>query len=415
MKFILSFIYLKLNLNHLFLLIIPIILLVLINRLLYYTYLDLKEKSTDLYQYKITSFSFTFICIVSYIILFVLIVYGLRIMYLSKTLDLKALYNTIYPLIFDFIKYDFISKIYNIILILLILLLLLLILTNIQMLCYKEFFKLHLFLHNFRVTKHDSFFKYKYTNVIDNWGFYSSRTPDLITGYLMVLLTTLKLRIVKSVKIKVTTTEKILYYILGSQYYKGIRHIEKKMIKNFRGIVFYIVTSKYYKWFFNLSPLFFLIYDCYYNNWVLIHIFYFMLVYGPLILIKRITNCTFFLQAFIIIFLQSFYYDKKEYIKCIPKDFKTILDIYLLNGLKSNAYKIDLSSIFDFSYQKDFIFIIDNMNFLQDDYAPNMYTSTGDVTIIKMPNGKYYRMIYEYHEGQYELGEEWVVLNEKYG
>jgi hypothetical protein len=83
--------------------------------------------------------------------------------------------------------------------------------------------------------------------------------------------------------------------------------------------------------------------------------------------------------------------------------------------LKSNAYKIDLSSIFDFSYQKDFIFIIDNMNFLQDDYAPNMYTSTGDVTIIKMPNGKYYRMIYEYHEGQYELGEEWVVLNEKYG
>jgi hypothetical protein len=134
MKFILSFIYLKLNLNHLFLLIIPIILLLLINRLLYYTYLDLKEKSTDLYQYKITSFSFTFICIVSYIILFVLIVYGLRIMYLSKTLDLKALYNTIYPLIFDKIKYDFISKINNIILILLILLLLLLILTNIK--CY---------------------------------------------------------------------------------------------------------------------------------------------------------------------------------------------------------------------------------------------------------------------------------------
>jgi hypothetical protein len=405
----------------LLLVIIPVVILLIIS-LLYYVYKDLKTRSTNLYQYKITNFFYNFTIIGLYIIFFIFIIYGTRIMYIyiNKTLDLKVLYKTLYNTLLQFIKLHFLFQVYYIILLILLLLFILFLLANIQLLCYNEFFKLHIYLSNTNpsIPGYKSLYRVKYDDICSWIGSIQSNTTDIISGYIMHLMFNLNRNILKNCYIKVSNLERIFYYILGNKYYKLMRRIEKIIIIILLDIIHKIFVSKYYKWLFHLSPLLVIVYDCYFNNWILVNIFYFMIVYTPLVILKRLGDSTYSLCSYSITFFRQFYYeneyDHDKYMVCIPKELKELfIDGYLLRGLKCN---LDL----DFGFvEYNYVYLIVNKGFVPDNYHPeyydpNKYRNLEATIIIKKSDNKFYFMLYEYERGQYELGDEWIVLEDKY-
>ena len=53
---------------------------------------------------------------------------------------------------------------------------------------------------------------------------------------------------------------------------------------------FLILNSNKYKTFIQISPIIIVIYDCIINNFIIIHVYYYLLIYTPIMLIKRITT-----------------------------------------------------------------------------------------------------------------------------
>jgi hypothetical protein len=132
-----------------------------------------------------------------------------------------------------------------------------------------------------------------------------------------------------------------------------------------------------------------------------------MLIYTPLMLLKRIVNNTYGSSGFTIVLLRSIYYDKNENYIFIPKDFKPVIETYVLTEFVFN-YDFFIKEI-----EANYTYILANKDFQRDENNKNMYTNKQGLTIVKVPNGKFYKLEYEYEEGKYDLGEEWILLQEK--
>jgi len=140
---------------------------------------------------------------------------------------------------------------------------------------------LHIFLSSYHEKNEKyAFIRKIYTYFIDRLGQYGYDTTDIITGYVIHL-------------------GWVITY-----------HTKKDIIYK---VIFSILRSKYYRFLYKISPLLVILYDCIFNNWVLVHIFYFMLVYTSLIMLKRIATGTYPLSDFTVRFLRTIYYDENEY------------------------------------------------------------------------------------------------------
>ena len=129
-----------------------------------------------------------------------------------------------------------------------------------------------------------------------------------------------------------------------------------------------------------------------------------MFFYTPLVIINRIKKGT-EINDYCKEFLQDLYYKKeKNTFICVPLHSYDIIMNTLLNDLKIT---------FDFNNEENnYIFILAHKKFKRDPNNKDMITNEECFTLIKTSNGRLYRLEYEYEEGKYELGEEWILLQD---
>lgn len=144
-------------------------------------------------------------------------------------------------------------------------------------------------------------------------------------------------------------------------------------------------NNKRYQRFIIVSPLIFILYDCIFNHWILIYTYYYLLLYIPLMLFKRITTHMGSEAAYIRDLLWHIYYEKDKNFT----QFEGILDIYLLNGLRRVS---DIDIGFEMYLKYITLFVIHN---------PERNTYINDEgTYLTLRDNK----VYEEIESEYETG-----------
>jgi len=188
--------------------------------------------------------------------------YYLRINHFGKFLDLKELYYTLTFYNTLFIKpLSLLQKSYIFSLGLLFLVLFLLLFRSIITKAKLEIFKLYLFI----VSKPRSGLSLIRASKIKDF-FIKFRNLDFLSYYIFkYIIKMLDILPQKELKKKVMDNLKFFYY-------------NKTISKEIYNIVI------------KITPLFFVIYDCIYNDFIIIHVYYYLLIYIPLMLFLTITK-----------------------------------------------------------------------------------------------------------------------------
>jgi len=263
--------------------------------------------NVTLYKYKIDSFIFNIIIISIYISTFIILFYISRLYNLGKLLDLKILYKDATTIWTTFTTpLPLIAKFFLITCYILLLILLLLLFSLINKKIMLEIFKLYLF------TILDPS-KYSRGYEIQRFCFKFHKN-DLVTHSLIKM-------------------EKYLLHLYFTRQNKRMPMFYAE-IPWYLNPMYKLSNSKYYSLFVQTTPMFVIIYDCIFNNFIITHVYYFLLFYTPLILLKKITftvSKTYDSMAHI---LWRIYYDKTPDIIFIAnKEEKELIDI----SLKANV------------------------------------------------------------------------------
>jgi len=348
-------------------------------------------RSNDLFQYKLRNKYLSLFFAGSYIIVFILFLYGLRVYNLHRTVDLKEVYQSFKDIYCILTVMD----LYLLFLFVLLLLSLLIVLLNIM----HNFFTNHIFmlyiyyvysydkellriesrskLHKFQRKFYDLLFKINGTDII---SYYINEL-----GYKLT---------------KIINGPTFDYNTLSNYHFYRL----------FRKLV-YGRSRDAYRLFIMLSPFLVIIYDCICNNWVLYHVYHYLLIYIPIILIKRITTFVGSNPNYILNIIWNIYYKQdKNCIYAISKNNSIILTSYLLSGLKVTPDLIDLQlSNIPFCLYHSITFTLYNKE-------RNTYINDEGIYLQKtLDNRLFLEMeVVEDKEDDYKitysLGEEWILL-----
>lgn len=176
------------SLQKIILLIFFFLLIYIIAYILFITYKNLKKITKDLYQYEIKNFCYTYFILSVYIFFFIFLVCYFRYLYINKPPDLKIFYIFLKKIFFEFLCLSFFLKFYVLIIVILCFFICLLIIINLQTLCFKEFFKFHIymffssiFVKNYTESKKGKL----YTSIINYFKDTLLFYPDIISGTVM--------------------------------------------------------------------------------------------------------------------------------------------------------------------------------------------------------------------------------------
>jgi hypothetical protein len=337
-------------------------------------------KSIDLYQYKLRSKSLSLFFAGSYILVFILFLYGLRFYNIHRTVDLKEVYQSCLLILNNIMLMSFFLR-FNLVLLCVFTFLLLLVF----LLSFHKFFTHHIFMlyiyYTYIISGKRLLVNYFLFRFHFNLGWIGSN--DLITYFL----------------------HQILYKL--SRYSDGPYVGYKKLPRYHPYHMFsFILYHQRLKTMIILSPIIFIGYDCIFNNWVLVHIYYYLLLYIPLMMIKRVTTSIGTDSGPIIRLLWDIYYKKELCFYALSIEHKRIIDIYLLSGLRHN---IDLGLDIE-------MYLESNSRFELYNEERNTYMNSEGIYLQKTVDNKVFLEIeIEDDEGNitYSLGEEWVLLTDK--
>ncbi len=219
------------------------------------------EKNTNIYAYKITNMAYTLGIILSYIGVFVVLIYYLRLLNLGYFLDLKIVYLQIKVLwTLYFIPLSVTSKLYLTGLCLIISMFFLVMFKLFHKHILKEIMKLFVYIdgnpldHNGK----DFYWRLWHLKITDHFKYFEKDILSLLFNSYVLY--------------------KIMYYMHGP--FSSI-----KDIKIFNK---YAKYEEYITIFIQFSPFVVICYDCIFNNFVIIHFYYYMVVYIPIMLYKRL-------------------------------------------------------------------------------------------------------------------------------
>jgi hypothetical protein len=156
-----------------------------------------------------------------------------------------------------------------------------------------------------------------------------------------------------------------------------------------------------YSFFAAISPLFFIIYDCIFHNFIIIHVFYYLLLYMPIMLLSHATNCLFKTSGPVCRMFWMIYYSEENLLLAISPNYKVILDSYLASGLSRN-----LSLDFDMEFS------LPNMIQFIPYHKKNTFMNDFGTVLQLLENNKVFEEI-EDEEGNIRLGDEWILLKYK--
>jgi hypothetical protein len=334
-------------------------------------------RSSDLYQYKLTNkyLSIFFVCV--YITVFLIFLYGLRIYNIHRTVDLKEVYQSCL-LILDIIKLTPIFLRFNLVLMCIWIFLIVLLL----LLGLHKFFTYHIYI---------LYLYYRHKIISERFQSFLSKLrwighDDLISYYLYDII---------------YRTERLFY---GSNYdYKSMcNHNNFYIFK-------YIINHRYYRTMITFSPFIIIAYDCIFNNWILVHVYYYLLLYVPLMVIKRITSALLSESTIISKILCNIYYKKELCFYALSKEHKRILDLYLLTELRKN---VEL----DFNIE---VYLEDIIQYELYNEERNTYRNNEGIYLQKKDNRVYLEIKIDVEDEKDNLtdlfivGEEYILLADK--
>jgi hypothetical protein len=264
-------------------------------------------KYTDLYQYKVTNLYISIFWASLYILIFILFFYILRVYNVNTAVDLCEVYFSICKGYHWFmaLPLGLVWRIYFILLFIFFVILCLLLMQNFYKYMLYHIFLLYFYFYEEKNSHISHHYLYRFLGNIRDIG-----QKNIIIYYFIYLLNKTSKRFLK----------------------KGERYHELNKYNIFR-IIWRILFSRKLETLIALSPLFFVIYDCIFNHFIITHVFYYLLIYIPMMIFKRVTTCMGTSAPYVVYLLQNIY-------ALSPTD-KKVLDIYLLNGLRFEV-EIDL-------------------------------------------------------------------------
>lgn len=165
----------------------------------------------------------------------------------------------------------------------------------------------------------------------------------------------------------------------------------------------YILNYKSgYAFLIRISPIFFIIYDCIFNHFVINHfIYYFAFFYIPLFLLRRMTYCISIRDKSISSMLWLIYYSEEPILLAISSNYKLIVDSYLASGLQYN-HSVDFDMAFSFSSMIRFRPSFIDKNSFSNDFG----------NCLRLLDNQVYEVVEE-KDGNVSLGEKWILIKYK--
>jgi len=319
----------------------------LIGLLIYLLILSLKKKR-KIYQYKIYNFFLNKLYILCYFFIFILFFSYIRIKRVSLALDLK-----IYKVYIENLWGNFgvFLGCFIIINLFLLVVLLCLIVIKINSFFIKELKKYHLFLQykqNANGTANETRYENFLYEVASNYGY--RRVTSRIIGFFIGLFMPYH-------PVKVTVND---------------QHERDLLIAKLR-LILKIIPF--------LILIFLIIYDCYFNNFIITKAFYYTLIYIPYIFWYRITTFLWHQVSSYNSIVYEHYYckDRMMYIN-VPSDLEEKIIAFISNGLQ--VYD---TSYFNNSFSDDWLRLQDCRIFSQDG---KIYTNSDGSFIDEDPKDK---------------------------
>lgn len=257
-------------------------------------YVRLNDNFINLYKYKINSFVLNIIIIILYISIFIIFFYILRLYNIGNYLDLKMLYLNITLIWSTFMTpLNILPKCLLISYIIILTGLVMILLISIIKKALIELFKFYIYIQLNPVRQ----------KKIKGLGpFWSLRDNDIISYTFHT--------IINKILLKYKNKD---FYQKNSNYFFNI-----------------LVNNKKYQLFIQFTPFLVVLYDFIFNNFVIIHFYYYMLIYIPIMLFRRITAAiTNTNEGFARILWQIYYNKEKDIYYIASKEEKEIIDILL--------------------------------------------------------------------------------------
>lgn len=334
-------------------------------------YTKINEKSSDLFKFYLKNKYFSILSSLIYIAFFIVILYVLRLYNLNTIIDLKVIYHKIYPSLTAISELSILAIIFIVITFLLFLLFLILLLLLIHKYFYKHIHMLYIY---YRYAG-DKARRHKFNRI---WH-----------------------------KIAQPYNKDLISYFIDHGIYTLFKFINKNF--TYKGLPWYhpyvfivkIIWHKYYYLFISISPIYIIIYDCIFYNFMIIHLYKYLLVFIPLMLWRRITVFIHDESHYLGELLWDIYYKKESCIYAISPNDKKVLEIYLLTNIESN---IDLDIEIEW-------YLRDSLCYEPDPYEKNGYRNNEGSFLERTSDNK---VLKEINTGEDFIKEEWILLVEKF-
>ena len=350
-------------------------------------YISIIQRSSNVYKFKIHHKFFSIAFISMYIFLFIFFFYILRLLSMPRIINLEQVLQniTIYKgHIQSLLTSYFLTTSYFLVIISITIIILCLAIKKMHQLAFVEIYKWFLvFITN-----------YQYISNKNIWNFCLKISSLAHTDLMAHLAIKCSRYLTKNAqKYNIMYKDKPF-----SQYYTQLPFY------HYHKIILFIFDYHYYNMIKKSLPVIIIIYDCIWNNFIITHVFYFFLLYIPLMLFQRIAT-TFATNAFFISqYLCTIYYKVENCIYAIPQNFRPILDDYLLSDLTINP---DLG----LNCQAELL-IKEISRFEQYPEDKSLYVNPGREFLHTYDNKVFYHVV-EDEEGEPHDGEEWYIIADK--
>jgi hypothetical protein len=364
-------------------------------------------RTSDLFQYKLRNKYLSLFFASIYILIFIVLLYGLRIYNIHRTIDLKEVYQSCL-LILDILMLMPFVLVFDLVLLCILTLLLLLLF----LLSFHNFFTHHIFM----------LYLY-YTCSQDQETLRQSQRKRHKVPARIYYLHKFQTKLYQLL-FNISKTDIILYSLYQLSYKvikmrKGL-YFDYKTLSDYHPysflstLVYRQRRRKVYNLFVTLSPFIAVIYDCIFNDWVLDHVYYYLLIYIPIILIRRITTFISLDPSYMLNIIWDIYYKQdNNCIYAISKRDSIIISSYLLSGLRSTPELIDLQ-LSNIPYS-----LYHNISFSLSNEERNVYINREGIYLRMTADNRVYQEIEVVEDKEddykitYSLGEEWILLTDK--
>lgn len=331
--------------------------------LCYTNYQLIKKGSSDIFQYKIKSLSFSWFISFLYIFFFIFFLYFLRLMRHGQNLDLKK--KIFYPFMDFYYSLDFIFFSYFLLICFIFCFFISLIFFKIHTFCIIHLIKLNLY-YNITLRKHDF-----------PEGYYHSFS--YLLNHLLASIGDCEIisYTINEIFLKISRViDKKRGNIYGTPNYKPS---ELHAYHKYNPIKLHIyLPSQGFQTLIAFSPFVLFIYECFAYNFVISLFFKYLLIYIPLMLFKRITTARLFTSTYICSILWDIFYKKeKNCIYAIPKEAQNLWEYFIRNKLCGLGPKESLRLTNDPCFETNFGFnLYYSSYFIPYNNELNMFTNS---------------------------------------